>query len=53
MRVAVRVLHSCAFINSGNVVEREGHDRMDINLSGSQLQLLQDVTNLVSSEFIM
>lgn len=35
---------------AGNVIEREGHDRADINLPGSQLQLLQDVTNIVSSE---
>ena len=42
-----------SIINSGNVLEHEGYDRKDINLPGSQLQLLQDVTNLVSSEFIM
>ena len=35
---------------AGNVIEREGHDRADINLPGSQLQLLQDVTNIVSSK---
>ena len=35
---------------SGSDLEREGHDRSDINLPGSQLQLLKDVTNTVSSE---
>ena len=32
---------------AGNVIEREAHDRADINLPGSQLQLLQDATNIV------
>ena len=36
----------------GNPLEREGHDRADINLPGSQLQLLQDVANSVSSKDI-
>lgn len=30
-------------INKGSDLEREGHDRSDINLPGKQLQLLQDV----------
>ena len=36
--------------NTGSALEREGHDRSDINLPGSQLQLLQDVTTMASSE---
>ena len=38
-------------LNAGRVLETEGHDRSDINLPGSQLQLLQDVTSSVTSEF--
>ena len=39
--------------SAGSALEREGHDRSDINLPGSQVQLLQDVTNTVSSEAII
>ena len=38
---------------AGMVLETEGHDRSDISLSGSQLQLLQDTTNFVTSELLM
>ena len=34
----------------GNPLEREGHDRADINLPGSQLQLLQDAARSASGE---
>ena len=37
----------------GNPLEREGHDRSDINLPGSQLQLLQDVANSASGEHVV
>ncbi|XP_064596521.1 uncharacterized protein LOC135463130 [Liolophura sinensis] len=30
-------------LGTGQSIEREGHDRMNVNLPGSQLQLLQDV----------
>ena len=51
-------MHACiifAFfallLNAGVVLETEGHDRSDINLPGNQLQLLQDATSSVDSEF--
>ena len=34
----------------GMVIETEGHDRSDINLPGSQLQLLQDSANTAIGE---
>jgi hypothetical protein len=34
----------------GMVLETEGHDRSDINLPGSQLQLLQDSANSATGE---
>ena len=40
-------------ISAGSPLEGEGHDRSDINLPGSQLQLLQDVTDSVSSESLL
>ena len=36
--------------HAGSALEREGHDRSDINLPGKQVQLLQDVTNSVPSK---
>ena len=35
----------------GVVVEREGYDRLDINLPGSQLQLLQDAAKSGTSDY--
>ena len=35
------------------VLETEGHDRSDINLPGSQLQLLQDTASSASGELVM
>ncbi len=32
-------------LGTGSVLESEGNDRADINLPGSQLQLLQDAVN--------
>jgi hypothetical protein len=40
--------HYC--MNTGNVLESEGHDRSDINLPGNQLQLLQDAVDTATSE---
>ena len=37
----------------GMVLETEGHDRSDINLPGSQLQLLQDSASSASGELLM
>ena len=37
----------------GKVLETEGHDRSDINLPGSQLQLLQDTASSASGELVM
>ena len=64
--VAFMKLHSCSvclavymytfyaiLLYTGKVLETEGHDRSDINLPGSQLQLLQDTTNIVTSELLM
>ena len=66
LHIALMRLHSCSIcpavhvhtfyaicLYAGMVVETEGHDRSDINLPGSQLQLLQDATNSVTSEHLM
>ena len=37
----------------GMVIETEGHDRSDINLPGSQLQLLQDSANTAIGELLV
>ena len=37
----------------GMVIETEGHDRSDINLPGSQLQLLQDSANTATGELLV
>ena len=36
----------------GSIVESEGNDRADINLPGSQLQLLQDAASVSKGEFL-
>ena len=40
-------------MHAGMVLETEGHDRSDINLPGSQLQLLQDSASSASGELLM